>query len=377
MNNDTNQTIGTESSITNPIGVNTNTYYKGNELMSLNLPPVPYLVEDLIRDGSFTLLAGEEGCGKSLIALNMGISVACDLDSFLGHRISKSGKVLFLNNELSFVDHVERFKKNVSILSPSDVAKLDNFICPDTFPSFPEYSKELEAKIIESKPKLVILDCLYWAHNKKENDSTEMKALMRIFDHLRKKYNVAFIVVHHTKKGSKNDIMHNDNIRGSGVFAGVADQVIQIRRSSRNEALRLFKCTKTRHGSDNLRKAHLISLDSQTLWFKDMGEVDEEEHLPRIEMQNQNSGRLVQFKTIYGNELKLSRGQILANCYSIGLPFDKRTIDRHIKKAVETGELVKEDYGNYSLPIDNIEEKVTTVTVPFAPLVDEGLSNSA
>lgn len=376
MSEDTNLQIGTATNVIVPEEEKTNTYYKGNELINLNLPPVPYIVEDLVREGSLTFLAGEEGCGKSLIALNLGISVACKLDNFLGHRITKSGIVLFLNNELAFVDHVERFKKNVSILSPEAVTKLEKIICPDTFPPFPEYAKELEAKIVESKPILVILDCFYWAHNKKENDSTEMKAMMRLFDQLRKKYKIAFVVVHHTKKGSRNGTMHNDDIRGSGVFAGVADLVIQIRRSSKDEKQRLIKCTKTRHGGDHLRKAHLLSLDSQSLWFKDLGETDEEKHLSTLAVPNRHSDGLLPFQTIYGSEPKLSRGQIIAKCSSTGVKADNRTIDRHIKKAVEIGVLSKEEYGKYVLANDKNEEKVSTVSSPIAKQSVDRLANS-
>ena len=310
-------------------------------------------------------------------ALNMGICVACGLANFLGHQISRPGTVLFLNNELSFPDHLDRFKKCVSVLSQEDVKKLERFICPDSFPPFPKYYHELESKIVETKPVLVILDCLYRSHDKKENDSSEMKTLMRQFDQLRKKHSVAIVVVHHTKKGSRMGKMHNDDMRGSGVFGGVADQVIQIRRSAIDDSSRLLKSTKSRHSAEHLRRAHLLSLNESTLWFIDEGEVNEEEHLPTFPVPQRSEPR-IDFRKVYGDKQALSRGKIVESCKELGVGVTDRTIDRHLRKAVSKGELSRDvEYGKYVLKTDKIKTDGEVVEVQSASSPIEALPRPA
>ena len=41
-----------------------------------------------------------------------------------------------------------------------------------------------------------------------------MKEMMRRLVELQEKYNIVILVVHHTKKGTRHDTMHNDNMRG-------------------------------------------------------------------------------------------------------------------------------------------------------------------
>jgi hypothetical protein len=62
---------------------------------------------------------------------------------------------------------------------------------------------------------MVILDCLYWAHHTGENESTEMKELMRQLVELREKRGIVNLVAHHTKIGTRSVAMHNVRWRGT------------------------------------------------------------------------------------------------------------------------------------------------------------------
>jgi ERCC4-type nuclease len=198
---------------------------------------------------------------------------------------------------------------------------------------------------------LVVLDCLYWAHDKKENDSSEMKELMRQLVEIRDAYKVAVLVVHHTKKGTRYETMHNDNIRGSSVFAGATDTVLMFQRSSKEKSKRLLKPTKLRHGDDKMRAARLLELNPSSLWFNDLGEVDETDHIAR---QDQSSGRKtaeekIEWLTVFGNDKQLTRKQLIERCPNISA----RTADRLIAKAVQPDnrQMVVVSHGVYALPL--------------------------
>ena len=192
---------------------------------------------------------------------------------------------------------------------------------------------------------MVVLDCLYWAHNQKENDSSEMKSLMRQLVELRETYGIVVMVVHHTKKGTRFETMHNDNMRGSSVFDGATDTVFMFRRSSTDETKRLLKPTKLRHGGDENRKTRLLELDNNTLWFRDHGEADEKAHMPMVVAPATIEAK-VDWEDVFGDDQTLERKDILTRLP--GKP--PRSVDRLLKDSVKSQLLVKDSRGEYSLP---------------------------
>ena len=323
--------------------------YTGAEMCLMKQTLSPDLIQGVIREQSLTFLAGEEGSGKSITAMNLALAVAVGLHKFLDYDIKKNGKVIYLNNELPFSDFLGRFNHMKQKFYPHEVSQLGNFIVPESVPPMSEFLGTLQKLIEVHQPVLIVLDCLYWAHDKKENDSSEMKDLMRLLVEIRDAYKVAMLVVHHTKKGTRYETMHNDNMRGSSVFAGATDTVLMFRRSSKDESKRLLKPTKLRHGDDKMRAARLLELDPSTLWFNDLGEVDETDHIAR---QDHSSGRetaeqKIDWFAVFGSNTVLKRKDIVAQMSGYGV--SDRTVDRLLNKATEDKILVAVKQGQYSI----------------------------
>jgi hypothetical protein len=319
-------------------------FFSGAEMKLLAQPKVNDLVEGIIREHALVFLAGEEGSGKSITAMNLAFAVATGRDHFLNYRVVKHGKVIYLNNELHFEDFLMRFKKMITQLAPQELAKIENFIVPETMPPLDDIWEQLNRIIRDKHPIVVVLDCFYWAHNKEENDSSEMKEMMRRLVELREKYNIVILVVHHTKKGTRHDTMHNDNMRGSSVFGGASDTVLMFKRSETDESKRLLKPTKLRHGADESRKVRLLELDPVTLWFNDLGEADENAHL----VNPNSSGRTkaedkIDWLAVFGSDPVLQRKDIVERAGKYGISV--ATIDRALQS-----KLVQSGHGKYKLP---------------------------
>jgi hypothetical protein len=314
----------------------------GMEIHKMEIPEQSFLIKNLLSEQSVNFLSGEEGCGKSILAMNIAISIAIGVRTWLAFDITKQGKVLYLNNELAFTDFARRHKKMCDSLPAR--GDISNLIIPKEVPALNDCWDTLNETCEREKPCLIVVDCLYFTHNKDENDSSQMKALMRQFLTLRDRFHLALLLVHHTKKGARYQQMHNDQMRGSNVFGGVTDTVLQFRRSASDESKRIIKPTKFRHVSDDYRKCRLLSLNPETLWFKDEGETDEGEHIATPELTAEQQ---IDFKEIYGNDKELSRKEILERCKPLG--YDERTIDRQLKRAKEKGILKVPRYGDYAL----------------------------
>ncbi|TAK53702.1 MAG: hypothetical protein EPO24_13950, partial [Bacteroidetes bacterium] len=270
---------------------------------------------------------------------------------FLSYKVLLHGKVLYLNNELPFSEFHSRFKGMAEALPPERQQLLSNLLVPKSVPTFDSYWGEINRLCRSEKPVMVVLDCLYWSHDKKENDSSDMKNIMRQFASLRDEHQLAVIVVHHTKKGSRYQGLHNDNMRGSGVFGAAADTNMELRRSEKDISQRILKPTKLRYGKDAMREARLLSLCDTTLWFRDHGATDEEEHIGKREKEP-TSQEAIDFREILKEGEVVARKEIINRCASY--EYSMKTIDRLIQQARENGILQKVDTGKFRLEESNL-----------------------
>lgn len=149
--------------------------------MEMNLMKTPILndiVDGVIGEKSFNFLAGEEGAGKSLLAMNLALSIATRLPNFLSYKIKKHRKVLYLNNELPFPVFLQRVKKLRTKFYHHQSKHLGNFPTPEFIHRLQESWEDIVKILGLENPILLVLDCFYWAHSGKENDASEMKAIM-------------------------------------------------------------------------------------------------------------------------------------------------------------------------------------------------------
>ena len=329
---------------------------RGKELITMTIPEERDLVSNLFREQSLNFLAGEEGCGKSLLAMNLAMSVALGLSKFLNYEVRKEGKVLYLNNELSLQDFSLRLRRMSVTFTEVQRSAMDNLIVPVHTQLLSECWNGVNDFCGREGPVLFILDCLYFAHDRDEKDNTEMKSVMRQLIALRNNHKLTVLVVHHTKKGTRGELMHNDHMRGAGVFGQAADTVLMLRRSQTNEEQRVIKQTKQRHGSDAHRRTRLLSLNGETLWFEDRGEVSEASHISTpFEVPSGGSQLL---PTVLGGRPIWRRKEILEACQRFKM--SDKTVDRWIDAAVEQGYLVSAGFGTYKvahLDMDNHIQK--------------------
>lgn len=315
--------------------------FRGSNMSTMQIPNEADLLKGILRAKSLAFLAGEEGSGKSLLAMNLGISVATGALKFLAWIIEQPGKVIFLNNELYFEDVVRRFQYMINTLPGR--GSLDNFIAPREVPPLAECFGILNQLCESEKPALVLLDCLYFAHNEDENDSSKMKDLMRQLQSLRDNHGTCVLVVHHLKKGGRDQRLNSELMRGAGVFGAAADSILMLRRSQTEESKRIIRATKLRHSGDDNKTARLLSLNPETLWFSDCGEANEDEHISSAS----TAGDIVDFEAILsGGEMRF--GEILKACEGYG--YNQKTIQRQLNEAVEGGKVHKPRHGWYAIP---------------------------
>ncbi len=101
--------------------------------------------------------------------------------------------------------------------------------------------------------------------------------------------------------------------------------------------------TKLRHSSDRNLTARLLSLDEESLWFRDEGEAEEGEHLATAIVDQ------IDFEVIFDKNKMMKREEILSACLAYGYDCSPKTLDRAIKQGIANGRLKKEERGLFTI----------------------------
>lgn len=220
--------------------------------LSEELPPVPWIADGWLGEGDLIIFGGEWASGKSLIALDLAISVALGIPWMGRVPIAKQGPVLYVDEENNARNVARRLSRMIRgrNLDPDLAATIPlrylskNHLRLDA----PKGLETLRAQIEAYRPTLVVLDSLIRFHGADENSNTDMAALFgEAIVPLATRYQTAFVVLDHMRKPSKDDGQFDSGhrVRGAGDKAGVGDGVWTV-EGDRESTSRTFSCRKNR-----------------------------------------------------------------------------------------------------------------------------------
>lgn len=185
------------------------------KLLSLSdlfeLPDPTWLIEGMLPANAFCMLYGEPGCGKTFVALSMGLSIAA------GHRwcgkVTTLGSVLYVAAEglfgLKLRVGAYQTKHGISfegIRYLGDAFNLRN--------ALDIHALSAALQTAEFAPDLIILDTLARVTpGADENSAKEMGEAVAMIDWLRQRTSASVLLVHHTGKSGKSE-------RGSSALRG-------------------------------------------------------------------------------------------------------------------------------------------------------------
>jgi hypothetical protein len=203
------------------------------EFMAKEIPVPPIIVDGLLRQGNIGLITGGSKSNKSWMAIDLGISVACEAP-FLGQQTER-GRVLIVDPELSDYEaqrrltEVLRKKAEEFELEDLDANNLQ-YIGLRGRGVPPSRVLDLVGRIAEGGDyRLVIVDSIYrFLNGRQENAAEEVALLFEELDDLASRTRAAIVVVHHHSKGSQGRKSALDRSSGSGVFARFPDTIIDL-----------------------------------------------------------------------------------------------------------------------------------------------------
>lgn len=203
----------------------------GREFSEIRYVVPGYLVEGL------TLFAGNPKIGKSWFCLDVGLAVSLGGEC-LGGVTCDQGDVLYLALE----DNDRRLNKRIGALLPF-VERRDwpeAFHYTTAFPRGPEAIAALRKWIKAARnPRLIIVDVLAMFREGRGNQESQYEADYKAIKDLQAialEFNIAIIVVHHTRKGPA-DMDPFEKVSGTLGLSGGADTTLILARGATGATL--------------------------------------------------------------------------------------------------------------------------------------------
>jgi len=221
-------------------------------------PPIEYIVDPLIEAGTVNVIYSEPGEGKTLICLDMGVTIGKGEQTWLGFPIKKCN-VLFIDEETGEPHLMRRMgevmrghdaDEQTPIYSISyarfDLAKNSDYI-------------ELTNLINIANAGLVIIDALSdIAPGRNENSTDEMKPVLMNLRHIAADTGAAIILIHHANK--------QGGYRGASTIKADVDLMIKVEKE--NDTI-TFTSNKVRYGAAKTFSALMnwFTLDPKSFWL--------------------------------------------------------------------------------------------------------------
>ncbi len=199
--------------------------FTAEELIRMDFPPLQELVEGMLAPGLY-ILAGASKIGKSWLVLQIAHHISMGIP--LWDRKTVKSDVLYLSLE----DTLRRIQSRLLRICDGETGNI-------TFATEAELIGNGFEKQIHNymrhypKTKLIIIDTLIkvreisWSGSVYADDY----ACMTVFKHLAERYDIAIVLVHHTRKQESQDIM--EMISGTNGIMGCADGAMVLERPKR------------------------------------------------------------------------------------------------------------------------------------------------
>jgi KaiC/GvpD/RAD55 family RecA-like ATPase len=196
------------------------------EIMSL--PDPVFLIDGIVLSQSLGFIYGNPGAGKSFVALSMAMAIATNRSNWWDRNIKAHGPVLMIASEgvsdMKF--RIQAWRKHHQIETESDlylIRETINFLEPTDADKLHRTVDALIERTGGQRPAMVIVDTLSRAiAGSDENDQASASLMVQTCDAIKDKWQTVVVCIHHSSK--------QGSMRGSTVFAGAADWILETQR---------------------------------------------------------------------------------------------------------------------------------------------------
>jgi len=199
--------------------------------LALCSPEQEWLIRDLWAAGGVGVIGGSPKTFKSWMALEMAVSLASGtpcLGAFAPARPSRV--LLYMAEDAQTV--VRKRLDSLCSFRNIELSSLEIFvITADTLRlDLPSDQRRLRETVDQYRPDMLLLDPLVRLHRIDENSCGEISALLAVLRALQRRYDMAVVLVHHTRKNGSAS-RPGLALRGSSDIHAFGDTNLYLRRT--------------------------------------------------------------------------------------------------------------------------------------------------
>jgi hypothetical protein len=207
--------------------------------------PRRYLVEGLVPEAYPTMIYGDGGVAKSMLALSLGLGVASNAGTWLGCRI-ESGGVLYLDFELDAAEQNRRVSRLVNAEGLGKPPRLLRYMSAAGVRARDAFEDAL-AESKEHDVKLLIVDSLGPAL---EGDAEASRDVIAFYNEVVGPFRaagVAPLVIDHQSKMQAGERYQNKRAFGSVFKANLARSILQVEATNRSDGELIVRLRQNKH----------------------------------------------------------------------------------------------------------------------------------
>jgi hypothetical protein len=193
--------------------------------------PRRWLIHQLWGRSAVGIIGGSPKSFKSWLALDMALSVATGTDALDTYRVEERGPALVYLAE----DALEVVRERIEGMARHRQLVLEEVdLHVITAPRLSLDSGRDRSRLLETvkhlRPRLLLLDPLVRLHSVDENDARAIAELLSYIRELERRFELAVILVHHTRKNASGP-QAGQNLRGSSDLHAFGDSNLYLRRT--------------------------------------------------------------------------------------------------------------------------------------------------
>jgi len=191
-------------------------------------PQRRWLIDTLWARAGVGLIAGSPKLGKSWLGLDLAVSVASGTPCLDTFEVPEPGATLLYMAEDAEADVKARLR-GLCRHRGIDLESLPLYVItvPTLRLDLESDQRRLYHTVAKLRPRLLLLDPFVRLHKINENDAGEVSAILAYLRQLQRTFDVAVIVVHHSRKNGRPGGA-GSNLRGSGDFHAWADSSLYL-----------------------------------------------------------------------------------------------------------------------------------------------------
>lgn len=230
----------------------------------MNEPPMLQLFGNLWRTGEITLLWGEEGSGKSILAVQVADCITKGEPIFDGITMNECDamKILYCDFELLKAELASRYtNQETGAMYDFDKEKFIRITENDDWDMSTKVNviDFIEDAIATLQAEALIVDNITWLTSQSAHDTDVALELMKRLKSINKRSKMPMLILAHSKKRTnKTQPIDKGDLAGSAHISRFATNSVAIGRSAADPEIRYIKQVKQRNGKEVYTEDNVI-----------------------------------------------------------------------------------------------------------------------